>query len=561
MINTIKLFLLENKSVQTKINDYPFSYEGAYNIVAGDENATEFEIASVPNAYKNFTITVAMTNSRGQNVVAPPIVNNKFVLPVGMAIAGYGQIVLSAHGTNENGDNVTANFLPLKIKVANTALNWSSGVINGTIAIGRVVTLPPDSKAYAINVGTSTDAIIELGIPEGKGFVIDKTYSSIADMNAGFATDNVRLYGFAIIDTGNIEDIDNAKLFIKTETEYRYLTDLSGAQGIRGEQGVQGVGVLNIVPNGQDANGGNIYKITLTNGNTYNFVAPKGEKGDKGDDFGSDGTYPNMTVGNATSAEIAQRLHTSRYIDGVEFDGSAPITHFGVCTTSSSVADKTVALTRFGLVKGAVITVKFSYANEVNSPTLNVNNTGAHPIYADFYAQNLRWNNDAIMTLVYTSGQLGYGWFIISGYALAGKPVGSRWIQFSGESTPALRFGGTWVEDTTYAGRAFVGSGAGYTLGATGGEATHNHTSGNPTDADTSLHALIQYNYSNGDTVINETEGNYSAGWTPKQTVVTSGSRAYAGQQRAGAVKVVGNVSTESSMQPYKVITIWKRTA
>ncbi len=140
-------------------------------------------------------------------------------------------------------------------------------------------------------------------------------------------------------------------------------------------------------------------------------------------------------------------------------------------------------------------------------------------------------------------------------------PVNSLFAQFYGTPTPAEKYGGAWSEDETYAGRAFVGSGAGYTLGATGGEATHNHTSGNPTDADTSLHALIQYNYSNGETVINETEGNYSAGWTPKQTVVTSGSRAYAGQQRAAAVKVVGNVSTESSMQPYKVITIWKRTA
>lgn len=47
-------------------------------------------------------------------------------------------------------------------------------------------------------------------------------------------------------------------------------------------KGKQGVGISTIVENGTDANGGNIYKITLEDGRTYNFVAPKGAKGDTG---------------------------------------------------------------------------------------------------------------------------------------------------------------------------------------------------------------------------------------------------------------------------------------
>lgn len=74
----------------------------------------------------------------------------------------------------------------------------------------------------------------------GKGFEISKTYPSIDAMNAGFATDGVSENSFVIIDTGNVEDEDNAKLFIKTKNGYSYLTDMSGAQGIKGEKGETG---------------------------------------------------------------------------------------------------------------------------------------------------------------------------------------------------------------------------------------------------------------------------------------------------------------------------------
>ncbi len=73
--------------------------------------------------------------------------------------------------------------------------------------------------------------------PVGQGFIISKTYASVEQMGAGFASDDVPLYGFVLINTGNVEDEDNAKLFIKGEDGYYFMTDLSGAQGIKGEDG------------------------------------------------------------------------------------------------------------------------------------------------------------------------------------------------------------------------------------------------------------------------------------------------------------------------------------
>ena len=75
---------------------------------------------------------------------------------------------------------------------------------------------------------------------QGKPFSIAKIYGSVDAMNAGYATDGVAIGGFVVIDTGNVEDEDNAKLFIKGASGYSYLTDMSGAAGIQGPQGPQG---------------------------------------------------------------------------------------------------------------------------------------------------------------------------------------------------------------------------------------------------------------------------------------------------------------------------------
>lgn len=54
---------------------------------------------------------------------------------------------------------------------------------------------------------------------------------------------------------------------------------VSGADGRDGEDGTDGVGIALIEYIGIDAQGGNIYKINLTNGESYDFTAPKGKDG------------------------------------------------------------------------------------------------------------------------------------------------------------------------------------------------------------------------------------------------------------------------------------------
>lgn len=85
-------------------------------------------------------------------------------------------------------------------------------------------------------------------------------------------------------------------------------------------------------------------------------------------------------ITSSETAAAATKLATARVIDGVNFDGTAAISHYGTCSTAAGTAAKTVTLAGFTLATGARITVKFTVTNTAASPTLNVNGTGAKAI-------------------------------------------------------------------------------------------------------------------------------------------------------------------------------------
>lgn len=82
------------------------------------------------------------------------------------------------------------------------------------------------------------------------------------------------------------------------------------------------------------------------------------------------------------SATKANQLTNARTIDGVDFNGTEAITHYGICPTTAGTAAKVVNVDGFKLVTGAVVWVKFMTTNtaSISSLTLNVNSTGAKNI-------------------------------------------------------------------------------------------------------------------------------------------------------------------------------------
>ncbi len=123
---------------------------------------------------------------------------------------------------------------------------------------------------------------------------------------------------------------------------------------------------------------------------------------------GVTGTLPiaNGGTGNSTgNATTAAKLKTARTIDGIPFDGSANIVHFGICNTAAGTAEKTVSLPGFVLVEGARVAVYFANANTAGSSTLNINSTGAHFLASrnGSYASNNSWIAGDIVEFIYYS--------------------------------------------------------------------------------------------------------------------------------------------------------------
>lgn len=81
-------------------------------------------------------------------------------------------------------------------------------------------------------------------------------------------------------------------------------------------------------------------------------------------------------------------------------------TLYGTCSTQGSTAAKVVVCSDFNkLITGVTIHVKFSLPNTAASPTLNVNSTGAKPIYkcssTPAASTDITWPPDAIVSFTY----------------------------------------------------------------------------------------------------------------------------------------------------------------
>ena len=117
---------------------------------------------------------------------------------------------------------------------------------------------------------------------KGDPFTVAKTYASVAAMNEGYATDEVPQGGFVVIETGDVNDEDNAKLYMKGSEAYQYITDLSGADGLTGPQGPAGTITVGDVTTGDAGSSVQVTNTGTASAAELNFTIPKGDKGDTG---------------------------------------------------------------------------------------------------------------------------------------------------------------------------------------------------------------------------------------------------------------------------------------
>lgn len=68
----------------------------------------------------------------------------------------------------------------------------------------------------------------------GDAFTYKKEYPSVEAMEADWGTADVKLGEYVIINANDVEDPDDAKVYLKTQNGWKFIVDLSGMQGIQG---------------------------------------------------------------------------------------------------------------------------------------------------------------------------------------------------------------------------------------------------------------------------------------------------------------------------------------
>lgn len=109
----------------------------------------------------------------------------------------------------------------------------------------------------------------------GDAFTIVKTYPSIQAMEDDYNNPEVKTGQFVMIDTGNVQNEEDSRLYLKGNTEWKFISDLSGAQGIQGLSAYQ-VAVQHGFEGTEDE-----WLISLKG--EKGETGPKGDKGDTGE--------------------------------------------------------------------------------------------------------------------------------------------------------------------------------------------------------------------------------------------------------------------------------------
>ena len=137
----------------------------------------------------------------------------------------------------------------------------------------------------------------------GDAFVIVKTYPSIQAMQDDYNNPEVKKGQFVMIDTGNVENEEDSRLYLKGNTEWKFISDLSGAQGIQGLSAYQ-VAVQHGFEGTED-------KWLISLKGEKGETGPKGDKGDTGEK-------------GATGERGPQGLQGERGLQGVQGEKGDP---------------------------------------------------------------------------------------------------------------------------------------------------------------------------------------------------------------------------------------------
>lgn len=188
------------------------------------------------------------------------------------ATAAANQAAIEANKSAENAEG--------KAQAAQDAANNANDTAEHPTYIGQ------DHYVYKWNKTTSSYDKTDI-YTKGDAFSIKKVYASVAELEADADNAGIAEGDFVLVNTGDVENPDNAKLYIKAKSDagvysYEFLVDMSGAIGFTGKTPQFSMGTIStleagssatatVSEDGVDSDGNPKYKI--------NFAIPRGNPG------------------------------------------------------------------------------------------------------------------------------------------------------------------------------------------------------------------------------------------------------------------------------------------
>ena len=188
------------------------------------------------------------------------------------ATAAANQAAIEANKSAENAEG--------KAQAAQDAADNANDTAEHPTYIGQ------DHYVYKWNKTTSSYDKTDI-YTKGDAFSIKKVYASVAELEADADNAGIAEGDFVLVNTGDVENPDNAKLYVKTKSDagvysYEFLVDMSGAIGFTGKTPQFSMGTIStleagssatatVSEDGVDSDGNPKYKI--------NFAIPRGNPG------------------------------------------------------------------------------------------------------------------------------------------------------------------------------------------------------------------------------------------------------------------------------------------
>lgn len=289
----------------------------------------------------------------------------------------------------------------------------------------------------------------------GKSFKIMKTYTSVAEMEEDYDTEDVEVGEFVWINTGDVEDEEDSQLYLKTEDGWSLVGDLSGNQGIQGESayeiavdngytGTEAEWLESLIGEKGDTATVTVGTVTTGEAGSEASVTNSGTENDAILDFvipqGIQGEAATITIGTVTTLDSDESATVTN--SGTENDavldfgipqGKAATVTVGTITTVTS--DEEATVTNSGTDEDAILDFEIPQGK---AATITVGTTTTGEAGTEASVVNSGTTDEAVLDFTIPQGVRGEAATITVGTTTTGEPGTEATVTNSGTTTDAV---------------------------------------------------------------------------------------------------------------------------